>query len=94
MCAMEAIERAIGVVGSAVKLAVEIGISPQYLSQLRTGARPVPADRCPDIERATFGHVRCEDLRPDVDWGFIRATDCEVKAGASATATETHKEAA
>jgi len=36
------------------------------------GKRPVPAERCPDIERATGGAVRCEDLRPDVDWGVVR----------------------
>lgn len=29
----------------------------------------VPADRCPDIERA-FG-VACEELRPDVRWARI-----------------------
>jgi DNA-binding transcriptional regulator YdaS (Cro superfamily) len=32
----------------------------------------VPADHCPAIERGTEGKVRCEDLRPDVQWGVLR----------------------
>jgi DNA-binding transcriptional regulator YdaS (Cro superfamily) len=73
---MDAIERAIELAGSAAKLAEDIGVSPQYMSQLRSGTRPVPAERCPNIERATNGAVRCEDLRPDVDWAYLRATNC------------------
>jgi DNA-binding transcriptional regulator YdaS (Cro superfamily) len=33
--------------------------------------RQVPAERCPLIERATGGVVRCEDLRPDVAWSVL-----------------------
>jgi len=28
----------------------------------------------PAIERATKGAVRCEELRPDVDWAYLRGT--------------------
>lgn len=28
----------------------------------------VPLPRCPQIEAATGGEVRCEDLRPEVTW--------------------------
>ena len=38
----------------------------------------------PAIERATNGAVRCEDLRPDVDWGVLRSTS------AKATKEATH----
>lgn len=31
-----------------------------------------PAEYCPALERATRGAVRCEDLRPDVDWAVLR----------------------
>ena len=31
----------------------------------------VPADYCPKIEKLTG--VPCEELRPDVDWGFVRS---------------------
>lgn len=34
--------------------------------------RRVPAERCPAIERATNGKVRCEDMRPDVAWDVLR----------------------
>jgi DNA-binding transcriptional regulator YdaS (Cro superfamily) len=44
------------------------------ISQWRNGIRPIPAERCPAIERATGGVVRCEDLRPDVDWAVLRGT--------------------
>ena len=38
----------------------------------------VPAEHCPAIERATGGKVRCEDLRPDVDWSVLRdGVKCE-----------------
>ena len=53
-------------------LAADIGATAQRLSNWRK--RGVPADQCPAIERATGGAVRCEDLRPDVDWAVLRST--------------------
>ena len=32
---------------------------------------------CINIERESKGLVRCEDLRPDADWAFIRNTQKE-----------------
>lgn len=29
------------------------------------------------IERESKGKVRCEDLRPDVDWAFLRGTSAK-----------------
>jgi DNA-binding transcriptional regulator YdaS (Cro superfamily) len=60
--------------GKAKDLAREIGLHPVQISQWKTGARQVPAEHCPTIERATGGAVRCEDLRPDVDWAYLRGT--------------------
>ena len=40
----------------------------------------VPAERCPQIEQATGGLVRCEDLRPDVQWSILRNTPEKVVA--------------
>jgi len=37
--------------------------------------RNEPAERCPQIEQATGGLVRCEDLRPDVQWSVLRGTE-------------------
>lgn len=44
----------------------------------------MPPERCPDIERATGGKVRCEDLRPDLMkmWSYLRGHEAEAEAGA------------
>ena len=45
-----------------------------------------------EIERESSGAVRCEDLRPDVDWAYLRGT---VAVDAEKTAkTEAQKAAA
>ncbi len=58
--------------GRRSALARSIGVPPILVSQWVSRQRQVPAERCPDIERATKGAVRCEDLRPDVDWSVLR----------------------
>lgn len=58
----------------ALHLAAEIDVPAPLISQWRHGTRQVPAERCPDIERATGGAVTCEELRPDVDWAYLRQT--------------------
>jgi len=58
--------------GRAKALAVALDVPAELVSQWRTGQRPVPAERCPAIERATGGKVRCEDMRPDIDWAVLR----------------------
>ncbi len=55
-------------------LAAKLGMKNSVLvNQWANGVRQVPAERCPAIERATDGAVRCEDLRPDVEWGVLRS---------------------
>jgi DNA-binding transcriptional regulator YdaS (Cro superfamily) len=66
-----AIVRAIIAVGGPAKLAACLEVTPQVVINWRK--RGVPAERCPAIERATHGLVRCEELRPDVDWAVLRA---------------------
>jgi DNA-binding transcriptional regulator YdaS (Cro superfamily) len=73
-------------VGGQAALARALGIKPPTVNQWIKAERPVPAERCPAIERATAGRVRCEDLRPDVDWAYLRATNCPTP--------EPHQEAA
>jgi DNA-binding transcriptional regulator YdaS (Cro superfamily) len=60
--------------GNATRLAASLAISPQYLSQMASGYRPVPAEYCPLIEHLTDGSVRCESLRPDIAWELVRGT--------------------
>lgn len=71
------LQRFIDISGGLQAAQKALGLSNyQTLQQWRINR--VPAERCPDIERATNGAVRCEDLRPDVDWAYLRATDCPV----------------
>jgi len=74
--------------GSGNKLARDAGINPVLISQWKTGARQVPAERCPAIERATGGAVTCEELRPDVDWAYLRGTRCDEKVSPADTAVQ------
>ncbi len=79
---MEALKKAINIVGSQSALAGALRISPQVVSNwMRRGN--VPADYCPSIERVTHGAVRAEDIRPDVDWAYLRATDCATEQKAA-----------
>ena len=41
------------------------------------------AERCIQIEKATAGAVRCEQLRPDIDWAYLRGTATIVYAAGS-----------
>lgn len=73
--------------GGQAALARVLGVKPPTVNQWIKDDRPVPAERCIEIERATHGAVRCEELRPDVDWAYLRATDCDIqKPGAGETA--------
>jgi DNA-binding transcriptional regulator YdaS (Cro superfamily) len=63
--------------GTQMRLSREIGVPPVSLHNWATGKRPVPAERCPEIEKATLGAVTCEELNADVDWSYLRGTDCK-----------------
>lgn len=65
---MDGLKRAIEHFGSAKLLAAAIDVKPATLSQWVSSVRPLPMSRCLEIERATKGAVKCEDLRPDIDW--------------------------
>lgn len=68
---MTPIERAVELAGGQTSLATLIGVTPSFVSQWVTGARPIPATRCIAIEAATTGRVTREELRPDV-FGEVR----------------------
>lgn len=65
---MSAIRVAIKAAGSQTALAQLISLSQGTIGQWVTGARPVPVERCHEIERALRGAVTCEQLRPDLAW--------------------------
>lgn len=67
---MDPIKKAAEVIGSQRKLSEILGVTPGAVSQWMGGN--VPISHCVAIEKATNGAVRCEDLRPDVDWAYLR----------------------
>ena len=66
------LNKAIAIVGSMQLLADLLGITKGAVSQWKQDERKIPAEHCPQIERATDRAVMCEQLRPDVDWAYLR----------------------
>ena len=66
----EPIYQAAKAVGGVSALARRLGRSPAVVQQWIKNR--VPAEYCPAIEAVTG--VRCEELRPDVQWGVLRNT--------------------
>ncbi|MCL2656846.1 MAG: helix-turn-helix domain-containing protein [Betaproteobacteria bacterium] len=71
---MKTIVNAIALLGGPSKAAATLNVTIQAVCFWRDGKRRLPAERCPAIERATGGAVTCEELRPDVDWAYLRGT--------------------
>ena len=67
--------RAVHIAGSQKRLSELVGCSEQTVSAW-IKRESIPAERCPDIERATNGAVTCEELRPDLSdqWAYLRST--------------------
>jgi DNA-binding transcriptional regulator YdaS (Cro superfamily) len=74
--------QACAIVGGQAAMARTLGVKPPTVNEWIKSKRPIPAERCPAIERATSGAVRCEDLRPDVDWSVLRTCPCDHKEAA------------
>jgi DNA-binding transcriptional regulator YdaS (Cro superfamily) len=60
------LQRAVQAADSAVNLARAIGVTGPMIYQWHRGIKPIGPDACAAIERATG--VRCEELRPDLQW--------------------------
>jgi DNA-binding transcriptional regulator YdaS (Cro superfamily) len=69
---MNALDKAIEVVGGTTALAKRIGVHPNVVTNWKT--RGVPIEQCPAIEKATDRQVRCEELNDKVDWAYLRST--------------------
>lgn len=57
-----------------IGIAQALGIGAANVYQWETGRRPVPPEHCPVIERVTGRLVTCEEMRPDVDWAYLRGS--------------------
>lgn len=69
---IQALMRAVEMFGTRVKLAAAIGTTKASINNWLNEGELIPLKRCPEIERVTKGAVRCEELRPDLDWGVLR----------------------
>ena len=65
----DALAKAIRISGGASAMARTLGLRGHQVVY-QWSINRVPTDYCPTIERLTG--VRCEDLRPDVEWGVLR----------------------
>lgn len=69
---MSPIKIAITHMGNPTNLARYLGVTTQAVCFWRDGKRKIPPEICIQIEKGTSGAVRCNDLRPDVEWSYIR----------------------
>ena len=86
-----ALDAAIAAAGSMQSLAETLGVTKGAVSQWTMDGRKVPVRHCPAIERLTSSEVRCEDLRPDFDWAFVRAGSSESSVVPPCATVTTHK---
>ncbi|HEX8610188.1 MAG TPA: helix-turn-helix domain-containing protein [Telluria sp.] len=68
----EALDKAVSYVGTVQNMADHLGVTKGAISQWKQEGRRIPAEHCPAIERLTARGVRCEQMRPDVDWEYLR----------------------
>ena len=78
------VDRAAEIVGTQALLATALGVSKSAVGQWKEEGRRVPAEHCPVIERLTGGAVRCEELRPDIEWHVLRTVDQAAQESAHA----------
>lgn len=62
------------------------GTTANHLRNVAYELKPCGEALCINIERESGGVVRCETLRPDVDWGYLRNIGDFGKVGAADTA--------
>ncbi len=67
-----ALRRAISEFHTLLDFAAVLGV--RYQNVQAWFKNRVPAQYCPLIERAVHGRVLCEELRPDIEWGYLRST--------------------
>lgn len=67
----------------AFDLAARCHTTTGYLKQVAYGNRRVRESLAINIERETGGAVSCEELRPDVDWAYIRNSVAPAPADAA-----------
>ena len=59
-----------------MEFARQLGVS-QGTVGFWINCKPPTVERAIAIEKSTGGKVRCEDLRPEIDWAYLRGTQKE-----------------
>lgn len=54
------------------------GTSAAHLRNVGYGQKPCGESLAINVERESAGAVTCEELRPDVDWAYLRGTGAPV----------------
>jgi DNA-binding transcriptional regulator YdaS (Cro superfamily) len=57
-----------------IEFTAACGTTERYLRKAISAKQRLGAELCINIDRESHGAVRCEDLRPDVDWAYLRGT--------------------
>lgn len=57
---------------SQKQLADALDVSAGLVSQWIKGRRPISIEQCLAIEAATNRMVKCEELRPEMNWRYLR----------------------
>lgn len=67
------------------KFAERCGTTANHLRNIAygLGGKRCGEALCINIERETGGAVRCEELRPDIDWNYLRTSGDFQKVGAA-----------
>lgn len=86
---MEALRKAIDLLGGQAPLAKLLGFRHQSTVSNWLMRGRLPEEHCAAIEAATGGQVRCEDLRPDLRWQRDPATGAVLGYFVNVTASAT-----
>ena len=68
----EAIKLACDMVGSQTRVAAMLGITLGAVNQWCTGRKDVPLDKAIQLEEATRGAIKVEQLCPEINLSFLR----------------------
>ncbi len=51
------------------------GVSIRYIRKASSTGQRLSAEYCIAIEKATDREIKCEEIRPDIDWKYIRSLE-------------------
>lgn len=63
--------------GNSAALARAVGVAAPTVSQWAAGTKKPSIENCKRIEFATAGAVTCGELRPEVNWQYVRGLQSE-----------------